>query len=90
VISASTETLRIWVRRDEANDGSRADRLTTAEREELVTLRRENLRPAPIKRDTESGERVFCPRTRPAPSEVSAFVDANRERLGVEPVCLRA
>jgi transposase len=36
------ETLRIWVRRDEANDGSRADRLTTAEREELTVLRREN------------------------------------------------
>jgi len=33
------ETLRIWVRRDEANDGSRADRLTTAEREELTALR---------------------------------------------------
>jgi transposase len=36
------ETLRIWVRRDEANDGSRVDRLTTAEREELTALRREN------------------------------------------------
>jgi transposase len=30
------------VRRDEANDGSRVDRLTTAEREELTALRREN------------------------------------------------
>ena len=37
-----TEPLRIWVRRDEANDGSRVDRLTTAEREELTALRREN------------------------------------------------
>ena len=36
------ETLRLWVRQDEANDGSRADRLASAEREELVTLRREN------------------------------------------------
>jgi len=35
------ETLRIWVRQDEANDGSRADRLATVEREELVSLRRE-------------------------------------------------
>ena len=35
------ETLRVWVRQDEANDGSRADRLTSAEREELATLRRE-------------------------------------------------
>jgi transposase len=35
------ETLRLWVRQDEANDGTRADRLATVEREELVTLRRE-------------------------------------------------
>ena len=35
------ETLRVWVRQDEADDGSRADRLATVEREELVTLRRE-------------------------------------------------
>ena len=35
------ETLRIWVRQDEANDGSRSDRLATAEREELTSLRRE-------------------------------------------------
>jgi transposase len=36
------ETLRLWVRQDEANDGTRTDRLTTAEREELSALRREN------------------------------------------------
>ena len=36
------ETLRVWARQDEADDGSRADRLATAEREELVTLRRSN------------------------------------------------
>lgn len=36
------ETLRVWVRQDEADDGTRADRLTMAEREELSALRREN------------------------------------------------
>ena len=36
------ETLRVWVRQDEADDGTRSDRLTTAEREELAALRREN------------------------------------------------
>lgn len=36
------ETLRVWVRQDEADDGTRRDRLTTAEREELSALRREN------------------------------------------------
>jgi transposase len=35
------ETLRTWVRQDEADDGTRADRLATAEREELTALRKE-------------------------------------------------
>ena len=35
------ETLRTWVRQDEADDGSRSDRLATVEREELAMLRRE-------------------------------------------------
>ena len=35
------ETLRVWVRQDEADDGTRSDRLTTAEREELTLLRHE-------------------------------------------------
>jgi transposase len=36
------EALRNWIRQDEADQGQRHDRLTTAEREELVALRREN------------------------------------------------
>jgi transposase len=36
------ETLRVWVRQAEADDGTRSDRLATAEREELTALRREN------------------------------------------------
>ena len=36
------ETLRGWARQAEADEGSRSDRLATAEREELVRLRREN------------------------------------------------
>ena len=36
------ETLRVWVRQDEADGGTHADRLTSAEREELAALRREN------------------------------------------------
>ena len=35
------ETLRLWVRQGEADDGTRSDRLATAEREELTALRRE-------------------------------------------------
>jgi transposase len=35
------ETLRVWVRQDEADYGTRADQLASAEREELTTPRRE-------------------------------------------------
>jgi len=35
------ETLRVWVRQDEANDGTRSDCLTSAEREDLTALRHE-------------------------------------------------
>ena len=40
-LGLNPETLRLWVRQDEANDGTRADRLASAEREELAALRRE-------------------------------------------------
>jgi transposase len=35
------ETLRAWMQQDEADNGTRTDRLSTAEREELTALRRE-------------------------------------------------
>jgi len=35
------ETLRFWVRQDEADDGTRSDRLATVEREELTALCKE-------------------------------------------------
>jgi transposase len=36
------ETLRQWLRQDEADRGTRSDRLSSTEREELASLRREN------------------------------------------------
>jgi transposase len=33
------ETLRVWVRQDEADDGTHSDRLASTEREELTALR---------------------------------------------------
>lgn len=80
------ETLRVWVRQDEADDGARSDRLASVEREELTALRREvrDLRRA--NEVLKGGECAFRPRARPIPSEVSASVDERRGRFGVEPI----
>jgi transposase len=44
------EALRGWIRQAEADTGERGDLLTTAEREELTALRKEN---AQLKRSNE-------------------------------------
>jgi transposase len=42
-LGLNPETLRSWIRQDEADHGERGDRPTTAEQEELRRLRKENL-----------------------------------------------
>jgi transposase len=42
-LGLNPETLRTWIRQDEADRGERADRPTSAEQEELRRLRKENL-----------------------------------------------
>ena len=43
-LGVSQQSLRNWARQDEADRGERGDALSTAEREELRRLRRENRR----------------------------------------------
>ncbi|MFK4106967.1 IS3 family transposase [Streptomyces sp. NPDC019531] len=82
------EALRQWVRQAEADTGERDDRLTTAERDELRQLRKEN---AELKRANEilkAASVFFCPGDRPSPDEAEQVIDHLRERgLGVDPVC---
>ncbi|MCZ7456213.1 IS3 family transposase [Streptomyces sp. WMMC940] len=82
------EALRQWVRQAEADTGERDDRLTTAERDELKQLRKEN---AELKRANEilkAASVFFAPGDRPSPDEAEQVIDHLRERgLGVDPVC---
>lgn len=65
------EALRGWVRQAEADSGERDDRLTTAERDELKQLRKEN---AELRRANEIlkaasvffAQEIDRPRTRPS------------------------
>lgn len=65
------EALRLWVRQAEADGGDRDDRPTTAEREELKQLRKEN---AELRRANEIlkaasvffAQEIDRPRTRPS------------------------
>ena len=41
-LGVSLETLRAWLKQVDLDSGQRTDGLTTAEREELIRLRREN------------------------------------------------
>ena len=41
-LGVSLETLRAWLKQADLDSGQRTDGLTTAEREELIRLRREN------------------------------------------------
>ncbi len=81
------EALRLWVRQAEADPGSRQDRLTTVEREELARLRA--ARSSSCARPTRSSRprRCFSPASSTRPTEVSAFVAERRTDFGVELIC---
>ncbi|MEU6602689.1 IS3 family transposase [Streptomyces flaveolus] len=79
------EALRNWIRQAEGVTGERDDILTTAEREELAALRKEN---AQLKRANEvlrTASAFFRGPARPDPAQVTTLIDEH-PHLGVEPV----
>jgi len=61
------------------------DRLTSGERERMKALERENRELRKANEIPKGRLGVFRQGARPDPTEVSAFIDAHRERFGVEP-----
>ena len=81
------EALRNWVRRAEADAGTRNDLLTTSEREELKRLRGGNRERRRANEILKAASVLFAKELDPNSTEVSAFIDVLRERFGVEPIC---
>ena len=82
------ETLRRWVRRAETDEGLRPG-LSTDERERLKGLEREvrELRRANETADPEVCVGFLRGGARPPTDEMTRYIDANRARFGVEPIC---
>ena len=82
----SHETLRNWVRRAEVDDGLRPG-LTSDERERLKTLEREVRELRRANEILKSASAFFAAELDRRPTQMIAYIDANRDRFGVEPIC---
>ncbi|ENE56171.1 transposase family protein, partial [Escherichia coli P0304777.10] len=86
-IGCTPETLRVWVRQHERDTGGGDGGLTTAERQRLKELEREN-RELRRSNDSSPGFRLFCEGgVRPPLEKMMPLLDKLREQYGVGPVC---
>ena len=84
----ASETLRLWVRRAERDQGL-GDGLSSSERERLKTLERENRELRRANEILRKASAYFAQAEvlDRRPPQMTAFIDENRADYGVEPIC---
>ncbi|WP_413183076.1 IS3 family transposase [Escherichia coli] len=87
-IGCTPETLRVWVRQHERDTGSGDGGLTTAERQRLKELERENRELRRSNDILRQASAYFCEGgVRPPLEKIMPLLDKLREQYGVGPVC---
>ncbi|MDC9135156.1 IS3 family transposase [Escherichia coli] len=87
-IGCTPETLRVWVRQHERDTGGGDGGLTTAERQRLKELERENRELRRSNDILRPGFRLFCEGgVRPPLEKMMPLLDKLREQYGVGPLC---
>ncbi|QUQ97448.1 IS3 family transposase [Escherichia coli] len=87
-IGCTPETLRVWVRQHERDTGGGDGGLTSAERQRLKELERENRELRRSNDILRRGFRLFCEGgVRPPLGKMMPLLDKLREQYGVGPVC---
>ncbi|WP_404852423.1 IS3 family transposase [Escherichia coli] len=87
-IGCTPETLRVWVRQHERDTGGGDGGLTTAERQRLKELERENRELRRSNDILRQASAYFCEGgVRPPLEKIMPLLDKRREQYGVGPVC---
>ncbi|WP_440272109.1 IS3-like element IS1203 family transposase [Escherichia coli] len=87
-IGCTPETLRVWVRQHERDTGGGDGRLTSAERQRLKELERENRELRRSNDILRQASAYFCEGgVRPPLEKMMPLLDKLREQYGVGPVC---
>ena len=80
------EALRSWVKQAEIDGGERPG-ITTGDSQRIADLEREVRELRRANQNPEGRLGVFRAGTRPQASALVGFIDAHRDRFGIEPVC---